>query len=261
MIAFPDINPIALELGPIAIHWYGLSYITGIGLGWWYLVRTAGRAQPPWTSEAVADVVFYAALGAVLGGRLGYILFYNISSYMADPFAIFAVWRGGMSFHGGLLGTIVALLWFATKTRRRLLAVSDFLLPALPIGLGLGRVANFINQELWGAPSQLPWAVVFSNPAAAGLARHPSQLYEALLEGVVLFVLLSMANRRTHPTGYITGLFLLFYGVFRSGVEFVREPDQHIGYVYGGWVTMGQLLSLPMIVAGLMLVMVARAKR
>ena len=163
MIAFPDINPIALELGPVAIHWYGLSYIVGIGLGWWYLVRAAARAQPSWTSEAVADVVFFAALGAVLGGRIGYILFYDLAAYIAEPLNIFKLWQGGMSFHGGLIGTIVALLWFAAKTRRHLLTVSDFLLPALPIGLGLGRVANFINQELWGAPSLVPWAVVFSS--------------------------------------------------------------------------------------------------
>ncbi len=257
VITFPNIDPIALQLGPLAVHWYGLSYLAGIGLGWWWLLRQAARGGGEWSADAVADVVFYAALGAVIGGRLGYTLFYNAASYAADPWSIFAIWQGGMSFHGGLLGTFVALAWYGRKTQRPLLAVSDFVLLALPISLALGRIANFVNQELWGAPSNLPWAVVFTHPAAGALPRHPSQLYEALLEGLVLFIILNLVARRTGTRGLVSGLFLLLYGAFRSAVEWVREPDQHIGYLYGEWLTMGQVLSLPMIVAGMVLIVVA----
>ncbi len=253
MIQFPDISPIAIQIGPLAIHWYGLSYIAGIALGWWYLARDARRGYDGWSSEEVADVVFYAALGGVLGGRIGYILFYNFADYVDNPLTILAVWRGGMSFHGGVLGVVIALLVFGRRHQRRFLAVSDFLLPAVPIGLGLGRIANFVNQELWGAPTELPWGVVFTNPAAFGIARHPSQLYEAALEGLVLFVVLWMLRSRRPPVGTITGVFLCLYGVFRAAIEFVREPDAHIGYLYAGWLTMGQVLSLPMILAGVLL--------
>ena len=249
MIHFPTIDPVAIQIGPLAVNWYGLSYIAGIGLGWWYLHARAARAG--WSAAEVSDLVFYTALGGVLGGRFGYILFYNFDAYLEDPLAIFAVWQGGMSFHGGFLGMMAVMWWFARKTERRFLAISDFIVPAVPIGLGLGRIANFVNQELWGAPTTQPWGVVFSNPASGGVARHPTQLYEAFLEGLVLFVVLYFVTRARPPLGIATGVFLTGYGLFRSAVELLREPDQHIGYLAGGWLTMGQVLSLPMLFAGL----------
>lgn len=257
MIPFPHIDPVAFKVGPVAVHWYGLSYIVGIALGWGLLHDRAARSDGRWTSEQVADLVFYAALGGVLGGRLGYILFYNFDSYLANPLGIFKVWQGGMSFHGGALGMSLALAWYARASKRPFLELADFLVPVIPIGLGLGRLANFVNQELWGAPTTLPWGVVFTNPAAGGVARHPSQIYEALLEGLLLFVILNLVARRPRPTGMLLGLFLMFYGMFRFAVEFVREPDAHIGYLAFDWFTMGQLLSLPMVIIGLVLIIAA----
>jgi phosphatidylglycerol---prolipoprotein diacylglyceryl transferase len=256
VIPFPDIDPVAFRIGPVAVHWYGLSYIAGIALAWWLLRRRAA-ADNQWSAQQVGDLVFYAALGGVLGGRLGYILFYNARSYLEDPSAIFAVWQGGMSFHGGVIGMVLAMAWFARANRRPFLDVSDCIVPVVPIGLGLGRLANFVNQELWGAPTSLPWGVVFSHPAAGGVARHPTQLYEAALEGVLLFVLLEAVRRRVPPRGTLTGLFLLGYGVFRSLVELLREPDAHIGYLAWGWLTMGHVLSAPMMLAGLAILVVA----
>lgn len=257
MIPFPHIDPVAFKVGPVAVHWYGLSYIVGIALGWGLLHDRAARSDGRWTSEQVADLVFYAALGGVLGGRLGYILFYNFDSYLANPLGIFKVWQGGMSFHGGALGMSLALAWYARASKRPFLELADFLVPVIPIGLGLGRLANFVNQELWGAPTTLPWGVVFTNPAAGGVARHPSQIYEALLEGLLLFVILNLVARRPRPIGMLLGLFLMFYGMFRFAVEFVREPDAHIGYLAFDWFTMGQLLSLPMVIIGLVLIIAA----
>jgi len=257
MIHFPAIDPVALELGPLAVRWYGLSYLAGIALAWALLHRRCGRgAAGDWTVEQVSDLVFYAALGAVLGGRLGYVLFYNFSEYLRNPLELLAVWRGGMSFHGGALGVIVALALFARRVRRPFLAVADFVLPAVPIGLFFGRLANFVNQELWGAPSNLPWAVLFTAPGAGGVPRHPSQLYEALLEGLLLFVVLNWLYARQPRRGVIAAIFLLGYGLSRFMVEFVREPDAHIGYLWQ-WLTMGQLLSVPMIVAGLAILVVS----
>ncbi|MGR8918090.1 MAG: prolipoprotein diacylglyceryl transferase [Gammaproteobacteria bacterium] len=250
MIRFPDVDPVAFSLGPVAVHWYGLSYLAGIGLAWWYLNALASR-HGSWTREQVGDIVFYAALGGVLGGRFGYIVFYNLPQYLDEPLAVFKVWQGGMSFHGGVVGMILAMVWLARRSGRRFVDVSDFVVPAVPIGLGLGRLANFVNQELWGAVTTVPWAVVFTTPAAGGLPRHPSQLYEALLEGLVLFVLLYLVTRRARPPGTATAVFLIGYGVFRSAVEFVREPDAHIGYLAGDWLTMGHVLSAPMVLAGL----------
>jgi phosphatidylglycerol---prolipoprotein diacylglyceryl transferase len=244
MIPFPPIDPVAFTLGPVAVHWYGLSYIVGIGLG----------------RDQVADLVFYAALGAVLGGRLGYILFYNLESYLAQPLSILAVWRGGMSFHGGLLGMTLALAWFARANQRGFLEVADYLVPVVPIGLGLGRIANFVNQELWGAPTLQPWGVLFTSPAAGGVARHPTQLYEAFLEGLVIFLILNWLARKPRAHGTLLASFLIFYAMFRFVVEFVREPDAHIGYLAFDWLTMGQLLSVPMLLIGLVM-LVALGKR
>ncbi|MGR9090112.1 MAG: prolipoprotein diacylglyceryl transferase, partial [Gammaproteobacteria bacterium] len=261
MLPFPTIDPVAVNLGPIAIHWYGLAYLAGIGLGWWLLRRAAARSNSLWTRDDVADVVFFAAIGAVLGGRIGYALFYNFGDTVASPLSILAVWRGGMSFHGGVLGFIVALALFARSRERPFLAVTDFVLPVVPIGLFFGRVANFINQELWGAPTTLPWGVLFTHPAAGGIARHPSQLYEALLEGVLLFFLLRTVAAQRTRTGAVSATFLIAYGIMRAGIEFVREPDQHIGYLAFGWVTMGQILSLPMVIGGLLILVLAGSRR
>jgi len=261
MIPFPDIDPVAISLGPVAIHWYGIAYIVGIGCGWWVLQRSAATPGSQWTREDVADVVFFAVIGAVLGGRIGYALFYNFDDYAGNPLMIFAVWRGGMAFHGGAIGFILALALFARRRGRRFLAVTDFVLPVVPIGLFFGRIANFVNQELWGAPTTLPWGVVFTHPAAGGLARHPSQLYEALLEGLVLFLILRFVAHSSRTVGHVSATFLIAYGIMRVGIEFVRQPDQHIGYLAWGWVTMGQILSLPMIVGGIFILMFAHSRR
>jgi len=263
MIRFPAIDPIAFEIGPLAVRWYGLAYVVGIGLAWWLLHRRAGHgAARDWTPAQVSDIVFYGALGAVLGGRIGYGLFYNFHAYLADPAELLAVWRGGMSFHGGTLGVIVAIALFARRSGKSFLAVADFVLPAVPIGLLLGRLANFVNQELWGAPSTVPWAVLFTAPAAGGVPRHPSQIYEALLEGLLLFLVLNWLQARQPRRGVVAASFLILYGLCRFAVEFVREPDAQLGYLWQGWLTMGQLLSLPMILGGLaILVLATRATR
>lgn len=268
MIPFPNINPVALDIGeihlpwftvgPIAVHWYGLSYIAGILLGWVLLHRRAAHTDGRWTRDQVADAVFYAALGGVLGGRIGYILFYNLDAYLAAPWTVLAVWHGGMSFHGGVIGLSAALKWYGRSIGRTFREVADFLVPAVPIGLCLGRIANFINQELWGAPTEQPWGVLFTHPAAGELPRHPTQLYESFLEGVVLFVILNLMARKPRPAGHITGTFLLLYGMFRFAVEFLREPDPQLGYLAFGWLTMGQVLSTPMILVGALMLIVIR---
>lgn len=248
---FPDINPIALQLGPIAIRWYGIAYLTAIALGWYLLLRRARRPGSLWSGEQISDLIFYAAIGLILGGRVGYILFYNFADYLRQPWAIFAVWEGGMSFHGGLLGGLAACGWYARNSQRSFFAVTDLLAPIVPIGLFLGRVANFVNGELWGAPTDLPWGVIFRGELAGGVPRHPSQLYEAFFEGVVLFAVLWPLSRRPRRTGLPSAVLLVLYGVFRCAIEFVREPDVQLGYLAGGWLTMGQVLSLPMVLAGL----------
>lgn len=260
MLSFPAIDPIAFSVGPVAVHWYGLAYLVGIASGWLILARRAGPACVLTDGDQVGDLVFYAALGAVLGGRIGYVLFYNPAEYLREPMALLAVWRGGMSFHGGVIGFIVALALYARRRGHTFLDLTDFVLPVVPIGLFFGRVANFINQELWGAPSSVAWAVLFTDPAAGGVPRHPSQLYEAALEGVVLWMVLNWLWARRAPRGRISGAFLLGYGIFRSAIEFLREPDAHIGFLFGDWLTMGQLLSAPMVLAGTVLIWRARSQ-
>ena len=258
MLTYPDIDPIAINLGPLKIRWYGISYVIGILLAWWLLRLRATRFHL--TYERVADLIFYATVGIIIGGRMGSVLFYNLPYYLAHPLEIIMINRGGMSFHGGLIGVLVAMWYFGRKINKGFFEVSDFLAPVVPVGLFFGRIANFINGELWGAPSNLPWAMVFPNPLAGGVPRHPSQLYEALLEGVVLFIILWWYSAKPRPAMAVSGLFLLGYGAFRSLVEFVRMPDANIGYIAFGWVTMGQLLSLPMIVAGIILMLLAHKK-
>ena len=253
MIDFPQINPVALEVGPLKLHWYGISYLVGIGLGWLYLRYYVSKYFSSWPRTAIDDLVFYCSVGAVLGGRIGYVLFYDLQSFFRDPFLIFAIWKGGMSFHGGVIGVLIAVLFLHVRMNRTIFEVSDFLVPAVPIGLFFGRLANFVNQELWGTPSGMPWAVVFSIPTSGGLPRHPSQLYEAFLEGIVIFSLLNFLIRRRPRAGMTTAAFLILYGIFRIFVEFFRAPDSHIGYIIGGWFTVGQLLSLPMLVGGVII--------
>ncbi|MFK8068771.1 MAG: prolipoprotein diacylglyceryl transferase [Gammaproteobacteria bacterium] len=256
MIQFPNIDPIALQIGPLAIRWYGISYLVGIGLAWLFLTWRA-KHRDDWNSDQVADLVVSCALGAVLGGRIGYIFLYKLSSYASDPLSIFKVWEGGMSFHGGLIGVLIAFALYSRKNDKSFFQVADFTAPAVPIGLFFGRIANFINGELWGAPTDKPWGVIFPGYGAGNQPRHPSQLYEAALEGIFLFLILWIFSRSERPLKAISGLFLLGYGCFRFLVEFVREPDSHVGYVAFDWVTLGQIYSLPMIVIGLFLIFLA----
>ncbi len=250
-----------IQLGPLAIRWYALAYIAGLLIGWQLLKRIVQRPGWTLTAEQIDDLLFYATLGIILGGRLGFVLFYHPGYYFSHPLQILAVWQGGMSFHGGLVGVIAACGLFARQHGVGLLEVGDAVAVVAPIGLFFGRIANFINAELWGRPTTMPWGVIFPN--AGPEPRHPSQLYEAFLEGVVLFIVLQLMARGARDpatAGKLGGVFLLGYGLARAFVELFREPDAHLGHLFG-LVTMGQLLSLPMIAAGLFLVWRAHAWR
>jgi phosphatidylglycerol:prolipoprotein diacylglycerol transferase len=251
---YPHIDPVAFSLGPLQVRWYGLMYLFGFAIGWLGARARARRADSPIAATQVDDLVFYAALGVIIGGRVGYMLFYNLPAFVHNPLTLFAVWRGGMSFHGGLLGVLISMALFARRIERPFFAVTDFIAPWIAPGLGLGRIGNFINGELWGkqAGSGAPWAVVVN-----GVPRYPSQLYEAFLEGVVLFTILWIFSRRRRPRMAVSGLFLLCYGAFRAAIEFVRMPDPQLGYLAFGWLTMGQVLSTPMILAGAALLLIA----
>ncbi len=251
MLTFPDINPVALDLGPVKIHWYGIMYLVGFAAAWWLGHMRAKQPHSPFKPEQISDLIFYGALGAVLGGRLGYMLFYDLANYLEHPLNVFKVWEGGMAFHGGLIGVLVAMWLYSRKLKLGFFVVTDFLAPLVPIGLGAGRMGNFINGELWGKVTDVPWGMVF--PHAGELPRHPSQLYQATLEGLALFLILWFFSAKPRPTLAVSGLFLICYGLFRFIVEFARQPDAHIGYLAFGWVTMGQVLSLPMIIAGIVL--------
>lgn len=253
MIVHPGIDPVAFSIGPVSIHWYGLMYLAGFVAGYWLGVIRARRPGSGWRPDDVADILFYIAIGVILGGRLGYVFFYNPGYYLDNPLEILQLWSGGMSFHGGLLGVVAAMAWYAHKTRRGFFQVADFVAPLTPLGLLAGRLGNFINQELWGRPTDLPWAMVFPATDPGRLPRHPSMLYEAMLEGVVLFIVLWWYSRQPRRAGRVSGLFLVCYGAFRFAVEFVREPDTHIGYLAFDWLTMGQILSTPMVLLGLAL--------
>lgn len=251
MLTYPNIDPVAFHLGPIAVHWYGLMYAVGFLGGWWLGRVKARQPHSPITPNQMDDLVVYIALGVVLGGRVGYMVIYSLPTLLAEPLALLRIWEGGMSFHGGMLGVFLACWLFARRVGARFLDMTDFTAPLVTIGLGTGRLGNFINGELWGAPTSLPWGMVY--PPLGPQPRHPSMLYEFFLEGVVLLAILWFFSRRPRPTGAVSGLFLVAYGSFRFLVEFVRLPDAHIGYLAFGWVTMGQLLSLPMILGGLYL--------
>ena len=250
MIYLPEIEPVAFAIGPLAVRWYGVMYVIGFAAA---LLLGTGRSRPkdsPVNPAQFQDLLVYSLLGLVVGARLGYMLFYNISWLINDPLEIFKLWHGGMSFHGGLLGIVVAGFVFARKNNIRFLDLGDFVAPLAPPGLFAGRIGNFINAELWGRPSDLPWAMVFPGPESGPFPRHPSQLYEALLEGAVLFFILWFFSRKPRPRGMVLGLFLLAYGFFRFLVEFFRQPDPQLGFVVLDFLTMGQVLSLPMITAG-----------
>lgn len=253
MLIYPDLNPVALEVGPIRVYWYGLMYLISF-VSCWALVRyRVAQGRGPLTQEAVSDLMlFWAPIGAIVGGRLGYVFFYHFDFFIQNPVYLFQIWEGGMSFHGGLLGVIAAFVWCAKRQKVSLWDVADLVAPAVPVGLGLGRIGNFINAELWGRVSDVPWAMIF--PGGGPLARHPTQLYEALLEGLAMWVLLWLYSAKPQPRTAVSGMFLLLYGMFRFVIEFFREPDVHLGLLFSNTLTMGQILSIPMVLLGLVIV-------
>lgn len=255
---FPNIDPIALQLGPISVHWYGIMYLLGFGFAYWLGVRRAKQSNGEWTPEQVDQLLFNGFLGVILGGRIGDVFFYNFDRLLADPLYLFRIWEGGMSFHGGLIGVILAMIWTARRQKHSFWQTADFAAPLIPFGLGMGRIGNFINGELWGRTTDVPWAMIF--PHVDALPRHPSQLYQALLEGLALFVILNLFIRKPRPTGAVSGLFLLAYGVFRFLVENVREIDPAVN-TSADLITRGQLLSIPMIVGGALIMALAYKRK
>lgn len=254
-IAFPNINPVALDLGFVSVHWYGLMYLAGFAFAYWLGTRRAKASNGVWTTDQVDQLLYNGFLGVVLGGRIGDVFFYNFDTFLQDPLYLFRIWEGGMSFHGGLLGVIVSMIWTSRRQNRSFWQTSDFIAPLVPFGLGMGRIGNFINDELWGRVTDVPWAVLFPN--GGYLPRHPSQLYEAVLEGLVLMGILNWFVQKPRPTGSVAGLFLIGYGVFRFIVEFFREPDPN---VVNFIITRGQLLCLPMIIGGIAIMLWAYKK-
>ena len=250
-MTLPHIDPVALSIGNLQLRWYGLMYLAGFGLGWWLGRWRASRPNSGWRASDVDDLLTCVMIGIILGGRLGYVLFYDLPVYLSDPMEILRIWNGGMSFHGGLLGVLGAFWYFAHSRQRSLLDISDLVAPLIPPGLFFGRLGNYINGELWGKVTDSPWGVIF--PSAGPYPRHPSQLYEALLEGIVLFTVVWIYSLKPRKRGAVSGLFALGYGVFRFAVEFVRVPDAQLGYLAFGWLTMGQVLCLPLIAVGLWL--------
>jgi phosphatidylglycerol:prolipoprotein diacylglycerol transferase len=260
VLIHPQFDPVAISLGPLSVHWYGLMYLLAFLQFWWLgryrILAHPGLVQAGWTVRQLDDLLFYGVLGVIVGGRLGQVLFYEPAYYLAHPLQIMAIWRGGMSFHGGLLGVLIAMWLYARKNDRHWLEITDFIAPLVPLGLAAGRLGNFINGELWGRPADpsLPWAMVF--PWVDNLPRHPSQLYQASLEGLALFFILWLYSSRQRPRGAVSGVFLIGYGCLRWSAEYFRSPDAGIfGLSYA--VSMGQWLSLPMIVGGILFVMYA----
>jgi phosphatidylglycerol---prolipoprotein diacylglyceryl transferase len=264
MLTYPDIDPIAIHIGSRGIHWYGIMYVIGFAVAWWLGRRQAARPGSTWTAEQVDDLIFWIMVGVIVGGRIGYVLLYVVPYQMellqSDWLYPIRIWEGGMSFHGALAGVILVLMWYARRHNRHTLDVLDFCATLPGIGICAGRIGNFINSELWGAPTKRPWGFLVEDPVTGEVtARHASQLYEAGLEGLALFLLLLWYARRARPRGAIVGLGLVWYALVRMGIELVRIPDAQIGYMASGWLTMGQLLSLPMLLAGI--VLLVRAKQ
>lgn len=254
MLTYPAIDPVAIAIGPLKIHWYGLMYLVAFATAWALAVYRVRKPGSGWTEAQVSDLLFYCAMGIILGGRVGYVLFYNFPQFLQDPLWLFRVWEGGMAFHGGLLGVLIAVALFGHRYKKNFFAVGDFVAPFVPIGLMFGRIGNFIGGELWGRvadPAAVPWAMVF--PRGGELPRHPSQLYQAALEGFLLFVILWFYSSRPRPQRAVGAAFLFGYGIFRTIAEFFREPDAHIGFDMFGWLSRGQLLSIPMIIIGAVL--------
>jgi phosphatidylglycerol:prolipoprotein diacylglycerol transferase len=270
-IAWTDLHlsPVALDIGFFQLRWYSLAYLAGIFVGYWYLLKLVKQPGSPLARRHADDMVFYAALGIILGGRLGYVLFYNLGYYLQNPVDILKLWDGGMSFHGGVIGTTLGILYLARKEKLPWLRIHDYVACCVPFGLFFGRLANFVNHELWGAPTNVPWAIrfpeVIAGLTALGPPRHPTQIYEALLEGVILFIILWWMFWRTqarYEPGKLVGAFIFFYGLFRFAIEFVREPDQQlIQFAQATGLHMGQWLSLPMILGGLYLMLTAKKRR
>jgi len=272
---YPSLDPIALELGPLSIHWYGLSYLAAFLFFIWYGGRRTGRPNNILTRDTLSNLVFYGVLGIIIGGRLGYMLFYAHDQLLQDPLSLFQVWKGGMSFHGGLVGVLLAITWFARRHRINFILLADSIVPLVPVGLGFGRIGNFINTELPGRITEVPWGLHYPCRAvfeldpndcvnATGyesILRHPSPLYQFLAEGIVLFIILYLATRTARPHGFLSSLFLLSYGLLRCFTEFFRSPDAGIGYLWGTGLTMGQLLSLPMILLGAYMLVLSRKGR
>lgn len=257
MLTFPQIDPVAIALGPIKVHWYGLMYLLAFFFAWLLGLYRINKGLFDVSVQRFEDLLFYGILGVILGGRLGYVLFYQPGYYLSNPMQIFSVWDGGMAFHGGLIGVLIAMLWFAYKEKKSFLEISDFAAPLVPLGLAFGRLGNFINGELWGRPTDVSWGMVF--PHADNLVRHPSQLYQMALEGLLLFVILWLFSSKKRPVGQVSAVFLIGYGLFRFLVEYTREPDGYLGLLSLGF-SMGQWLSLPMIIGGVILYAIS-AKR
>lgn len=256
MLQYPHINPIAFHIGPLAVHWYGLMYLAGFLIGWLLLIWRVKRFNYGLTKDDVGDLVFYIAIGVIFGGRIGYMLLYNFSMFMHHPTTLFQIYDGGMSFHGGLCGVALALWIYAKRHHMHLLTLTDLLTPIAPVGLALGRIGNFINGELFGRVTTVPWGMIFPN--GGPYPRHPSMLYECFLEGIVLFIWLWIYALKPRARGMVTGLFLIGYGIMRFGVEFVRQPDPQLGFVAFGWLTRGQELCIPMLIVGIILIVMAK---
>jgi phosphatidylglycerol:prolipoprotein diacylglycerol transferase len=279
-LAFPKFDPVIFSIGPVSLHWYGLMYLVGFIFAMWLAVRRANKPGSGWTKDEVENLLYAGFLGVFIGGRVGYVLFYNLPLFLDNPLYLFKVWDGGMSFHGGLMGVILVMFWFARRTKRTFFQVSDFIAPLIPFGLGAGRLGNFINGELWGrVTTDTPWAMLFPGSRTEDIAiaaadpsllpllnqygvlpRHPSQLYELVLEGIVLFIILNLFIRKSRPMGAVSGLFLIGYGVFRIIVEAFRQPDAQLG-LFEGAISMGQILSVPMVIAGIIMMVWAYRRR
>jgi len=251
---YPNINPVALDLGFFQIHWYGITYLVAFVVGWWLATWRASKPNSGWTKEEIGDLIFYVVMGVIVGGKLGSALFYNTAVLFSDPLTALNPVNAGMSFHGGFLGVLVAFWYYGSQTNRTFFQVADFIAPCIPIGLGFGRIGNFINGELWGRVTDVPWGMVF--PHVDNLPRHPNQIYQFIGEGIILFGILWWFSSTKRPRAAVSGVFCIGYGIYRFLIEFVREPDRDLGFVAFDWVTMGQVLSLPMIVAGMLMMYV-----